>query len=295
MTDVVEMGLITFDSALSAGTVDDAAEIINGYVSAGDKFMVHSNGIFAKKLGDALYFKVYAKLSDGSYVYSELAGYHAVAYAKDILANSSNEKMKSLVVAMLNYGAAAQIQFNYKTDSLMNSFLSAEQRALVSDYSSAMVTTVPKVDSAKVGEFGYVSGGYKALYPNVSFEGAFSVKFYFTPAKPMGGELTMYYWSAADYAEADVLAAKNATGVITMAELNGTYVGTVEGIAARQIDETIYVAGVYESDGVVYATGVIAYSLGTYCLDRVTNGSENMPALAEKTIVYGNYAKAYFV
>ena len=296
MTDVMEMGLITFDSYLAEGTIDDALEVIPGYVTSGSNFMSHTNGIPSMKLGDALYFKVYAKLSDGTYAYSTTAAYHAVAYAKDILANSTNEKMKALVVAMLNYGAAAQVHFEYKTDALVNSFLTDEQKALVSEYSSDMVDSIVAADSSKTGNFKAVSGGYSALAPSVVFEGAFSINYYFTPAKAMDGELKLYYWKLDDYNAADVLTTENATGVVVMEETSvaGQYLGAVPGIAAKQIDQTVYVCGVYESDGVSYPTGVIAYSLTAYCLDRIAKGTETMHAFAAETVVYGYYAKDYF-
>ena len=296
MTDVVEMGLITFDGYLAEGTIDDALEVIPGYVTSGSNFMSHTNGIPSMKLGDALYFRVYAKLSDGTYAYSATAGYHAVAYAKDILANSTNEKMKALVVAMLNYGAAAQVHFEYKTDALVNSFLTDEQKALVSEYSSDMVDGIVAADSSKTGNFKAVSGGYSALAPSVVFEGAFSINYYFTPAKTMDGELKLYYWKLDDYNAADVLTTENATGVVVMEETSvaGQYLGAVPEIAAKQIDQTVYVCGVYESDGVSYPTGVIAYSLAAYCQDRIANGSETMKAFATETVVYGYYAKDYF-
>ena len=296
LTDVVEMGLITFDSYLENGTIDDAAEVITGYVTSGDNYMVHSNGIPAKMLGDTLYFRVYAKLSDGTYVYSDVAGYNAVAYAQDILANSTNADMKALVVAMLNYGAAAQVHFDHKTDALMNAFLSDEQKALVSDYSADMVESLTVVDSTKAAQFAGVPGGYTHMAPSVAFEGAFAINFYFTPAKPVAGDLTLYYWTLEDYNAAQTLTYDNASGVVVMAESGtvGKYVGVAEGIAAKEIDQTVFVAGVYESDGVLYSTGVIAYSLAAYCQDRIANGSETMQEFAADTIVYGYYAKTYF-
>ena len=296
MTDVVEMGLITFDSYLAEGTIDDALEVIPGYALVGENYMSHTNGIPAKMLSDTLYFRVYAKLSDGTYAYSMAAGYHAVYYAKDILANSTNAEMKALVVAMLNYGAAAQTHFDYKTDALMNSFLTAEQQALVGAYSSDMVEGLTAVDQTKVGELAGVSGGYTALAPNVAFEGAFAINFYFTPAKAMDGELKLYYWTRDDYNAAETLTTENATGVVVMEETStaGQYLGAVTGIAAKQIDQTIFVCGVYESDGVSYPTGVIAYSLASYCLDRIANGGATMQEFAKATVLYGYYAKAYF-
>jgi hypothetical protein len=71
---VVEMGLMTFATRDANGTVNNAVDVIRGCVGGGGDYMVQSRGIPAKNLGDALYFKVYAKLTDGSYAYSDVAG-----------------------------------------------------------------------------------------------------------------------------------------------------------------------------------------------------------------------------
>lgn len=227
---------------------------------------------------------------------SHMAGYNAVVYAKDILQNSSNPKMKSLVVAMLNYGAAAQVHFDYKADSLMNAFLTEEQKALVSEYSADMVQNVVRVDSSKLDGFAATSGSYSYLYPNVVFEGAFAINFYFAPSMEMDGNLTLYYWDLDDYNSAGILTAQNASGSVVMepTSVQGEYLGTVKGIAAKEINQTVFVAGVYESNEVTRSTGVIAYSLSAYCQDRIANGTDTMKPFAACTAVYGYYAKEYF-
>ena len=248
-SSIVEMGLITFNSKLTGGTIADAVDVIPGYASSGDSYMAHSNGIPAKNLGDALYFKVYAKLTNGSYVYSDVAGYHAVAYANSVLNYAgSTTKAKALVVAMLNYGAAAQTYFGYKTNSLMNASLTAEQKALVKSYSASMVADVVKADSSKVGTF-VMNDGYSNIYPTVSFEGAFSINFYFTPNKTVDSKLTFYYWDAETYNRVSKLTGANATGKINMTQDGSNWGAAVEGIAAKDMDSTIYVAAVYTSNG----------------------------------------------
>lgn len=115
-----DMGLIVFDSKLFNGTMDDAAEVIPGAVYGNGEYMVRTNGIPAKNLGDMVYFKVYARLEDGSYAYSALTGYNAIYYTRSIVDTTDDEEMKALCLATLDYGAAAQLFFDYKTDSLMN-------------------------------------------------------------------------------------------------------------------------------------------------------------------------------
>ena len=292
MTSVVEMGLVTFATRNENGTVADALETIPGYVKNNDgSYTAHSNGVPAKMLGDALYFKAYAKLSDGSYVYSGIAGYHAVLYANTVLnSDATSANAKSLVVAMLNYGAAAQVDFDYKTDSLMNAGLTEAHQALVEDYSESMVAAVPSVSATKAGSF-VNNGGYSDLHPTVSFEGAFSINYYFTPKyTPANGTITFYYWNLSDFNANSTLKATNATGSVEMTSTDGVYTAAVEGIAAKAIDEPVFIAAVYTNGGTSYYTPVIGYSLGAYCKNLASNGN----AFGAATAVYGFYAKAYF-
>ena len=293
-TSIVEMGLVTFTEKLADGTHENAVDIIPGFVSGGGEYMVHTNGIPAKNMGDALYFRIYALLTDGTYTYGDVAGYHAVAYAESILAKSDSAEMKALVVAMLNYGAEAQLYFGYNTDSLMNANLTAEQQALVTAYDESMIAEVVKADSAKVGSFAASEGAFSNSSTSVSFEGAFAINYYFAPNYTVEGDVVMYWWDAAAYSSAVELTRENACGTIVMTLAGAEYWGVVEGIAAKEIDQTIYVAAVYTSDGVEHSTGVTAYSLGQYCKTKAADETSDMRSFAACTGTYGYYAKQYF-
>ena len=289
--DVVAMGLVIFDSKLTDGTIADAVDVIGGYVASGNNYMVQTRGIPAKNLGDAVYFKVCAKLTDGSYVYSDVAGYNAVAYAKTVLSSSTaSREAKSLMVAMLNYGAASQEFFGYKTDNLMNAFLSPAGKALVSDYDASMVDPVIQADSAHGGHFVMNKTAFTNIYPTVSFEGAFSINYYLVNGLTPDSGITFCYWDSETYNSVDKLTTANATGVLKMEQDGDRWYASVEGIAAKDMDKTIYIAAIYKSGGTAYTTSVIAYSLGKYCATIAAKGD----AFGAATAVYGYYAKAYF-
>ncbi len=291
--DVVEMGLAIFNERLADGTIADAVDVVTGVAVCGDEYRANTRGIAAKKMADVVYFKAYAKLSDGSYVYSDVAGYSAKAYAEGILEKSSSDAMKTLVVAMLNYGAQAQQYFGYKTDALMNADLTAEQQALVSAYDKNMVATLVGATAAKQGSFVATADGFSKRSAAVSFEGAFSINYYFTPDRAVDGDVTMYYWTADTYDSADELTAENAYAVYTMTP-GAEYWGSVVDIAAKELDSTVYVAAVYTSGGETYSTGVLAYSLGYYCESIASDDGSEMQSLAQATALYGSYAKDYF-
>ena len=62
-------------------------------------------------------------------------------------------------------------------------------------------------------------------------------------------------------------------------------------IAAKELDQTLYVAAVYESEGVTYCSGVLAYSLAAYCK---SHANDTMGSFATAAAIYGCAAKQYF-
>ena len=290
-----EMGLLTWNSPKTDGTIDDAANIIPGAEVSGSEYLVHSQGIAAKYMADLIYFKIYAKLPDGTYVYSDMKSYSPKLYAESRIAKSTSTKTKALCVALLNYGAAAQEYFSYKTYSLMNSGLTADQLALVDEYYSGMMDTLVGASASKTTNFSYTSAAFSSRSSAVSFEGSFAINYYFTPSKTVDGDVTFYYWDAATYNSVSTLTKSNATGSMVMTNNgNGEYTAPISDIAAKDIDKAIYVVGVYTSGGVEYTTGILTYSLGKYCQTTAAKDTSNMQALAKATAVYGYYAKQYF-
>ena len=294
MDAVMELGMITYASKPASYGIDNAEQVIPGYTySAETGYLgVRTKGIPAKCLGDVIYFSVYAQLTDGSYVYSSLVGYNPKTYAYGQL-TSGPANMKPLVVAMLNYGAAAQLYFDYKTDTLVNADLTAAQKALVTGYDASMMDTVVQADSTKLGTF-VNSKQYTKRYPTVSFEGAFCINYYFQPSLTPKGDITMYLWNQADFNAASTLTKSNATEVIPM-ELTATgeYLAVVEGIAAKDLDKGVYVSFVYSNGTNEYSAGVIGYSIGTYCTAQAAK-TGTFADLAAATAVYGYYAKQAF-
>lgn len=293
-TNVEECGMITYSSKVSTWNVGNAEHIIPGsvYDAAVGYYYVTSHGIEAKRLGDIVYLSVYCKMKDGSYVYSKLANYTPKTYAYNQLKSSTNQEVRALMVAMLNYGAAAQSYFGYNTGALVNKDLTAAQKALVLNYRSSMVDPVGTVNSAKVGIF-KSSGGFSKRTPAITFGSAFSINYFFTPSNAAGSSMKLYYWTQSDYDAAATLSPSNATGFIKLTLTDGRYQGAISGISAKDLDETIYVAAGYNSNGTSYCSGLLPYSIGAYCVSQAAKGGD-VQQLAEATAVYGYYAKQYF-
>ena len=294
LENVVDMGLITYGSEVDSWNIHNAEKVIPGYRFSEAKglYMVTTEGIPAKNMVDTLWFAIYAELSDGSYYYTKLVYYSPKMYA-DSLMGTQGKDLDALLVSMLNYGAAAQTYFDYRTDELINKDLTAQQLASVSAYSSDMVGAAVSVPAAKQGSFAS-TGGYTERYPSVSFKGAFAINYYCVPeATPVDG-ITLYYWDEDAYAANAVLTPENASGVLEMSgNAAGRYAGSVKGIPARKVSSVVYVAFRYSDGTTTYNSGILPYSIGEYCGYYAGIQHEFTP-MAQATAVYGYYAKQYF-
>ena len=194
---------------------------------------------------------------------------------------------------MLNYGAEAQKYFGHNTNALANASLTADQLALPAAYNAGMVKAVSFPSTMKQGVF-YNNSGFASRKPAISFESAFCINYFFTPKYAPQNGITLYYWNASAYNRAGVLTLTNATGSIQL-EGSGTgeYRGDITGIAAKNLSDAVYVAAVYENGGTTWTSGVLGYSIGSYCSSQASKGGA-IAGLAKATAVYGYYAKAYF-
>ena len=128
---------------------------------------------------------------------------------------------------------------------------------------------------------------------SLSFEDEILVNFYYTVSDLTDvteqGMLVFY----ADPGTADIAKADDVYDDAKYVESSGSYIVTTTGIAAKDLNQTIYVAGGYKSGSTNYCTGILPYSIGTYCASQVSKSTEAKD-LAAATAVYGYYANAYF-
>ena len=291
--DLNKVGLLTWNSQPTNISYATADAVIPGAVfNSNGLYSVNTGAIPAKNLGDTIYFCIYVQMDNGSYVYGKQVQYSPRQFAYSQLSSNASAETKSLMVAMLNYGAQAQVYFDYKTSALVNQDLTSEQKALVKAYDSTMMDRIDLPDTSKTGPYA-ATGGFDSKYPTVSLEGAFAINYYFTTSYVPDANVMLFYWTEADYQAAATLSPANATGKISLDGTN-VFTGIVEGIPAQDLDDTIYVVAGYRSGGVSYCTGVLPYSIGAFCVSQASSGGEEIKPLASTIAVYGYYAKAYF-
>ena len=77
-------------------------------------------------MNDKIYTTVMATKGEDIY-YGETKEYSVASYMYSQLSNTNDAYLKTLLVDMLNYGAAAQVYQNHNKENLVNSRLTAEQ------------------------------------------------------------------------------------------------------------------------------------------------------------------------
>ena len=294
--DLSKVGLLTFTSLPEDATIENASFVLDDmfYDNRQGYYAMQSQGIPAKEMGDSLYMRLYVQLEDGTIIYGKLIEFSAKAYATSVLKNPGNQSLKNTLVAMLNYGAAAQKLLNYKTDSLMNADLTAEQQATQPTYSADLLNGLVAADPAKVGSLTATEGAVIQKSAGVTLTGALKLQFFFLPGKTVdNGEMTLYYWTSATYGSVDELTLENADGSMAMTINGSFYQGTVDGIAAKELDKTVYVLAVYESDGETCLSGITSFSVEHYCRSQAAVTGKNQE-MCQMLTIYSYLAKLYF-
>ena len=267
------------------------------------RWELDTQGIPAKKLGDALSFRTFYKNADGTYTYGRLISYNPTTYCYNkINAADSSEKLKNLCIALLNYGAAAQVEFKWNTDKLMNADLTAEQKVVAWD--ASLVDLDYSVSAAKEGALARDTSKVIKRQGSVTLEGAldfnFSAGVNFTPAS-----VKAYYWTAEDYAKYDVLTTENASSTGEAVKNNDPkngehfYDGIYSNVPAKKMFENVYGCLEFtDADGNVYYSGVVCYTPARYAYincDKTANGELTSNALLSRAVVvYGDAARTYF-
>lgn len=277
-------------AAFDSHTVDNAGKKLRGLTYSVNGYYADTQGIPAKNMVDKLYVRAYVILPDGSYEYSDITEFSPVMYAQIILdKETSSETMKELVIALMNYGAAAQKRFNYKTDELMNAWLPAEQQTAA--WSDEWINALP-TDTSK---FTFDANEQITMVgSSVTFVGAVNQNFYFDiPAEltQNAAKIELLYWTESEYEEMTELTVANAHRV-DYDLTNGRAV--IEGTAAKNLGNACYlVLHIENEDGDVFS-GIFIDSAHDYARRVLASSSTSdaMKELAQTLVIYSNKAKA---
>ena len=266
----VELGEDLQNNPTATFTVNGVETTVSEYTLKDGAYVFAFDGITPKMLGDEFDFKVTAtskSLKNTTVTVVERKGYTVKAYLEELLVmDGVDGKTKTLVVDLLNYGAAAQTYSNYKTETLVNADLTAEQKSLATAFDEAGAESVLAVNNTET----------------VSFKGA---RLWLDSEVNIGLKIAL-----AEGVDKNVVSVKVTIGGVehTDVTLADNMEIIVSGISATQFHQTIWVEVLIDG---VETGATCTYSVNTYVARTYNAGNANAD-LAKALYCYGVSAKA---
>ena len=187
---------------------------------------------------------------------SAVKTYTVLQYAQQVLADENQASYHQLVKEMLNYGGAAQMQFEYNSSNLVNAGIEGAGAAEVPADAANELAVSGKAD------------GIEFYGASLVFRNKIAVRYYFT----VDGDISSYSFTV--------------NGTAYQAELgeNGMYFIEVSGINPQNLDNDIAVT--------VNEALTVSYNPMNYIVRMSTKGSENLKALMKAIYNYHLAAEA---
>lgn len=224
---------------------------------SGKTYYVFTCEVAAKEMTDEVKSQfVYTGGSSKEYTHT------VKGYAEYLLANSGNANLKTLITAMLNYGAAAQMHFGYNTDRLANEGIDGA----VSDYDVTL--------SNYTSVAGQGTDNVKLCSASLILKSETTLRMYFTA---QSSAFTVSYQGED----------------LTVMQKGDYYYVDITGISARNLDEAVTVT---INDGTAFAD--VIYNPMAYC-QTVLSDTTGVCAADMKNVVaalylYNQAANTYF-
>ena len=204
-------------------------------------------------------------------------------YAYSRLEKSTDDTFKTLLVDMLNYGAEAQVYFNYNTDKLVNAELTDAQKALgtTEDVVLNSVENTTETEGATASFYG------KSAVFNSNVE----LKYYMQFAEDQkldNVRLVLTYTTIDGTEKSEEIKAED----FAYEKKYEAYTAKLISIAAKDVRSTV-TAKIYDGDTLISNT--LDYSLETYAFNRLNKSTDEVfKSFLRAFMKYGFSAETYF-
>ncbi len=256
----------------------------SGKTAQGYKF--EYKNIASKDMNTKIYARICAVTKDGKKIYGEepKSGYGITDYAKNMM---KDEKLKPLLVTMLNYGAAAQDYFG-SDDEPVNRILADADRAVDG-------TKIYDNRAETIAE-GSAKCASEIKGKTLTLDGDISINYYTSYRDADNLEYGMLFWTERAFKAASEHVAGTETYRSNDYEKNGEYiVFSYKNIVSSAMNDRIY-ARLYVRSGSSYTYGDIdSYSVGDYAASKISKGGDpKLGKLLRTLMLYGEEAEKYF-
>lgn len=236
--------------------------------------------IAPRMMNDTIIATLYATCAKEQ-VICQTVSYSVKEYCYDMLSRCEdgeyfvNEKVKTLIVDLLNYGEAAQIYGDYKVDTLVTADMTEAQKAWATDDAPELSTvqslTYKVIEDPSVT---WIAGG-------LLLQDAVTLRFKLDTDSIENLKVKLY---TDDDTEGWIVSASD------FVETTDGYYVYFDCLEAYQMRETIYLT-VYNGDTEVSNT--VSYSIESYAYAKQNDSNEKLTSLLEAMMKYGDSAYNY--
>ena len=271
-----------YESGATQATVETMT--IGEYKIENGRLIFSYPGIAAAQMNDSIRAIFYIKNAKGQEYISPVLNTSVATYLDGLLsASASNTKMVTLIMDMLNYGAAAQIYFDRHADAPVNEAF--ESFKTYASYASADFKTALENLSATEnaeGKSGKLNLGLD-LGTRIGIQYKVTV-----PSNVNAEDVTLVVTDASGKVLETLAVAGNST------DSRGRYLVNFYGSTSRDMRRVVYATAYANGEAI---TGTYGYSISTYAWGVQENASlqpENLVTVTRMMLLYGDSAAAYF-
>lgn len=245
----------------------------------------------AKELSENVYIVTYA-VEDGNPVFGAPQKFRVMDYKNMVFSGSSDTKLLTLIVDMLNYGSAAQTYFSHNTSTLANSDLTKAQKA----YATSTTPTVRKRTTAYSDSLS--SSNVKIKSASISLDNEIVVNYYATidaGEREIESANLLVFDNFEDEQTYDKTTADK-TYEMFIPQGKEEYCGNIPNIVAKDMRKLFYArVHVTYTDGTEEYSSIRSFSVEDYAYQALNtpSASQGLKDLMKAMIKYGDSASSY--
>ena len=242
--------------------------------------------VSAKEMGSEVTATLYGT-RDGTLYKGRTVAYSVLRYATNMLAKTKTAKLRTLLVDLLNYGAAAQAFFGYNTANPANAGLTATQRGYGTQGKPSAVSCTSLTDPAEA------TVTFRRC--SLNLEEVIAINFYLNLSRYSGDiddlELRVTYTDAAGTQKTDTV--DGATFELRVDGNEQNYIAKLSTLKAKQM-RIVLTAEVFSKSGDCRLSNTLTYSIESYVKSMQSSSNETLVNLVDCVLKYGDSAYRYF-
>ncbi len=248
---------------------------VSGYTVSGERYVFTFRNIAPDQMNDTIYATLHATYNGVEYA-SETREYSVVEYCYSMLELYSGDEyseLRTLLVDLLNYGAASQVFTDYKTDALANADLTETQKQWATSNDPTLETVLDTAYATVENPSAVWKGAGLNLQESVSIR----LKFIAENIEDLKVKITSGTKTWSIYSDKFI-------------DADGVYQVYFTGLDVSQMREKVYFT-IYEGDTPVSNT--VCYSIGSYAYEKQNSTINGLSDLVVAMMKYGDSAYAY--